>query len=384
MKQAIDPPLMKPTTDKERYSYLRRVAKGTLLQPIPGYYTQPDVWNSLTPYEQTIAKTYAYARSHPKWPLRGMSAALVLGAVPDYPEYLQYCEVTHFAYTYSSAKNSRKTMLVDFRHNPHPLPDELVTQRLEWYGKKADYPIFLLPEKLAFRFKVINEDYCLVSGLLITCISQIVIDIFREVPFEIALPVCEFLASFYCHTVEDIREYLHATNPYWRTESVDYKLSLMDLNSPSYAESFARARLLAAGFQAPQLQTKHENLLYAPERSRIRTLYNEKTMYTDFEWTNVFPNTPQPHLVMEVDGLVKYTDEGMMKSIHVQNSAEVALRDHDRDEALHLVGCRVIHVQFIEVLTNDGASMIRKMKLAGVPEVTVKEKERRKRLLLSS
>ncbi|WP_143272222.1 hypothetical protein [Alloscardovia macacae] len=310
-----------------------------------------------------------------------MSAALVLGAVPEYPEYYKYCQITHFSYNRLSSKSARKTMLVDFRHNPHPLPDELVTQRLEWYGKKADYPIFLLPEKLAFRFKVINEDYCLVSGLLITCISQIVIDIFREVPFEIALPVCEFLARFYRHTVEDIREYLHATNPYWRTESVDYKLSLMDLNSPSHAESFARARLLAAGFQAPQLQTQHENLLYSPDRSRIRTLYNEKTMYTDFEWINVFPNTPQPHLVMEVDGLIKYTDEDMLKSIHVQNSAEVALRDHDRDEALHLVGCRVVHVQFIEALVNDGASMIRKMKLAGVPESPEEEKIERQKLL---
>lgn len=229
------------------------------------------------------------------------------------------------------------------------------------------------------------------NGILVTSPLQTIFDCLRDLPFEQALVICDQLASIFHLNLRAIRQAIRSRRHCWKVSTSRFSAQFVDGKSDNGGESFCRARMISAGFSVPKLQPEIRNPLSLLRQNHSVTLQRTETIRPDYVWKipRIRSHNKQSRqaftwIAAELDGKEKYLAPRMLESIGASNIQDVILREKDRETALALAGFKIVRFQFQEAAFNGGASMIAKLRLAGVPEVPLKEKRRRRKYLVHS
>ncbi|OTA25917.1 hypothetical protein B9G54_06540 [Alloscardovia macacae] len=236
-------------------------------------------------------------------------------------------------------------------------------------------------ENLYDQYQSINDTVGIVLGILVTSPLQTMFDVARQLPFENALQICDMLARIYQISQDDISQFLDTRKGCRGLTYARYMLSFVRMDSDNGGESYARARMILAGFVIPDVQVTLPNPFYNPARGDVPTIQNTKTLRVDFCWDMKKKDGTTARIVAELDGQSKYTDEDILEKSGATGESDVALKERDREGALTQMDMRIVRFQFFEASHNDGAQMVRKLQIAGVPTVSEGQIRRRRRWL---
>lgn len=353
----------------ERTRAWRRAKRGTLVEPIPGCFISTDVWNSMPIDQQILEKICAAATCHRTVPLCSVSAAALLG-VTTWPRFYKN---VHFATDEGISTH-------DGQRSPfmrHFIRGSRVDATLIPPLAKGIAPRVLRNAKYFYNeFRAVNDTIGTVHGICVTSPLQTMFDIARQLSFEFALAICDGLARIHRITQDGIQKFLETKTGCRGLTYARYMLSFVRTDSDNGGESFARARMILAGFEIPHLQVTMQNPFYNPARGQSATIQNTKTLRVDFCWDVPKKDGTSTRIVAELDGRSKYTDSGILDHI------DTLLKERDREGALSVMDIRIVRFQFSEASENGGASMAMKLKCAGVPMVPESEQMMRRQWLI--
>lgn len=393
---ASDIALIRPRSALERQACQRRVRHGVFAQPLSGYFAQLDRWIALPDREKQLTKIHAVARKHPTWPCASVSAALLFGANVD----ARFTRYLHFAVDVHTSTKLRKSLPFRFHYVKDSRPQHKISRVLRMHPPHRSG--LILDGVLAAKLYIpINERVGLMNGILTTSPLQTMFDCLRDLPFEYALIICDNIARNFNISSRQFQSFIRQRRHCWKVKVPRFCSRFIDKASENGGESFCRARMIRAGFETPKIQVEIQN----PLRNLIRrkqspTFQETQTIRPDFLWR--IPGTSRivknqftsmkarhqfqvvqrfTHVVAELDGFAKYISPDILASIGAHNAQEVIIREKDRETALALLGYKVVRFQFSEALARDGEALATKLRLAGVPEASMREKYWRERLL---
>ncbi len=379
--QTFKPILIKPTDANMRRRLQRKVARDSMTQPVRGLYADSQLWNSLSPNEKAIAKIYAIARLHPHWPVSSVSAAALLGATCDSSSGPKYLENVHFAADEHTSTANRKRLPIKFHYAKFSRPTEKIDEFIERGIIHEPEEIVLSPRKLAKMYIPINEFVGVINGILVTSPKQTIFDCMRRLPFEDALKICDKLAKIYHISYRDMVEFIRLRAGCWKNIATLFKLKFVDGKSENGGESFCRGRMIRGGFTMPILQKDLENVLCKFGINDEDALQQTGTIRPDFMWEITTKSGETGFVAAELDGREKYENPQMLANVGAQDTTDIIIREHERENILTILGIRVIRFSFAEAAKDAGARLIRKLKSVHVPMVDRAEQKRRKRML---
>ncbi len=354
----------------------RQKTRGEVFEPLKGYFVRSDRWNAMSKSTRGLSIIYALAIAHPNWPLMCISAAAVFGVLVP---YRRLYEKIHFATDLHTTTHARKNTPSYFHYIANSRPAE--SHELVSRGK-IDMSISEDPQSLATTYKPINEVVGICNGILVTSPMQTIFDCLRMLPFDYALPICDVLSRLFSISYEEILGFCSKRRNHWRVSLVRYRCKFIDPKSENFAESLARARMISAGFVVPKLQVEFRNPFAHLHPKNSSTFQTSHVLRTDFVWNQQDKSSGMPLIIAELDGRGKYCDPTMLKSQNASDGVDVLLRQHDRENALLLLGAVIIRFQSSESFYNRGKAMLSKLGIAGVPKVRRSEQSKRARLLL--
>ncbi|MFC0265016.1 hypothetical protein [Alloscardovia macacae] len=375
-------PLHGPAHANARRRARRLLRAGTLTELISGRFAQTQDWARHSLDRKILEKILAVTQVHPHWALASISAAAVYGYVARAGLHSR----VHCTADEHTASARRSVVPVCFHHvkggrlrsgegddpraeEPQPRSQTL----LNAFGERG----YEDSQDVVRNYVALSDTLGLLFGILVTSPLQTMFDCARMLPFSDALPACDYIARVFCISRDAIREFLDKRRGCWKIRYARFVLGFVDARSESGGESFCRARMIESGFVLPELQQSMANPLSAPEFITTAR-YTTMTMRTDFMWKGT------KTIVAEFDGQCKYTDPTMITSVGASDGDEVHEIQAERDTALTMMGCEVVHVTYADVRYNSGRSLSRKLRAAGVPEVSYWEKYRRKHWLARS
>ncbi|MFC0264984.1 hypothetical protein [Alloscardovia macacae] len=361
---------------QERACARRKVRKGLLCEPMLGWFITAEAWTALPKDRQIVEKIRAAAVTHPNEILSGVSAAAILGAIlwPRFHRHVHFATDEH-----TSTRNGKMNVYV--RHYVKDCRKDLY-KRATLNPVSAEKLLTYDSSYMYWLYKRISDVAGIVCGFLVTSPLQTMLDVVRQIEFEFALAVCDTLARLYHITREQIDEFLTKRARCRGIDYVRYVLGFIRTDSDNGGESFARARMIKAGFEIPELQVSVRNPFYSSQRDNNPTLQNTKTVRVDFMWKVPGSDGRTRCVAAEMDGRDKYTDARMLVDSGAQDGLDVLLRQHDREGALTLLGMTVLRFQFREAYEKNGESMILKLHRCGIPMVSSQEQDERRKWLI--
>lgn len=238
-------------SDARRLRYALK--RHDVVSPAPQVYALPRIWDKLKPTERELYRIRSLAKAHPTWAFCDVSAAVVHGLQVPYGllgrAHIACDRNTH-------ARNTE-------HYKRHLLPNELFEQ---------------------------------VDGVSVTSLERTVFDCTRTYRFASSLAIADSALRTGEITRDDfIRafSYMHP-NCRSRQKAIDTMLLANPL-AESGGESIARAAMIRAGYQLPELQVQTDIQLTEQLRYRI-----------DFYW-----HLPTGDVAGELDGNEKYTNVQM-------------------------------------------------------------------------
>jgi len=189
-----------------------------------------------------------------------------------------------------------------------------------------------------------------VDGLTVTAPPRTVIDLALTLPFEAAVVATDAAvlvdrrARHFLTTLDDVRHLLEGPSPLRGLRRV---LAVLDAATPlseSVGETLCRLIIAELGFARPELQVE-----FRDGAGLIG--------FADFTWAG-------PRLILEFDGLVKYSDERFR---HGLSASEVVIREKLREDRLRALGYGVIRVVWEHL--KDPARLFQLLTAAGLVPV---------------
>lgn len=306
-----------PTERKDRQALERRVARKTVVEPVPGLFSRASTWERLEPEERALSVMRGLAQRHPEWVFCGPSAALVHGLAPSHRLIATTC---------------------------------VATTRLE---RTSDSP--------GVRRLTVHEGPCeTVLGLRVTGFWETVFDCVSRIPFPEALAIAD--AALRARRLDRGRAVALLSERFARRPRIRRVLGVFawaDGLSENGGESIARAQMIRMGFDLPELQREFEDPYDPGHVFRV-----------DFVWRDA-----AGRLVFgELDGRCKTRSE---KCLQGRTPAEVIADSQERETRLTYYHAAFVRFTMAEVavpalfsLRLETAGVVRRGKpptRAGVP-----------------
>ena len=266
----------------------RMFERGDLVRPAPSSYARSDYWQGLSPVQRHVHVVRALAAKHPGWVFCGVTAAAVLGYDPTWA----LLGKVHVAGDVGHRKY--ETGLV----KPHELGE----------------------------YEVLD-----VNGVLVTVPSRTVFDCIRTVPFADGLAIADCatrLNAWSDDCVASIVDDFAQRGRHHGIRRAREVALLVDGRAESGGESIARANMVRAGFEVPELQINIEDALDP-----------QKTYRVDFGWLVAETGL----IVGELDGRQKYLDNKMTGG---DDLADVLLRERLRESRISATASRIVRFSY--------------------------------------
>lgn len=295
----------------------RRSRGGSVLSPYEGVYVRAERWRALDPCERDRWAMRALTALHPGWVFCGVSAAEAHGLWVSWHR-CQALSVTHLAGQGGPAQPGG--------HHEHGSPGP---RRVAWRRGPA-------------------ASCTVVGGVRATSLDETAVDCLRELPFAEGLGVADSWARL---VRGDRLELLGRVERLGKGRKgagqARATAAHADARSENGGESFARARIIELGYATPDLQVEARDPLDPGHVMRV-----------DFVWEG-----PRGQRILgELDGLVKYTDPGVMGQL---DSEQVRAQERLRESRLALPGSAVMRFSLADV--RDTERFDRLLRLYDVP-----------------
>lgn len=310
------------TTSTQRHQLLRMKQRGAMVSPYKGVYALPDYWEQLSVCEQTRHVIRALALKHEQWIFAALSAAEFWKLEHPYAQRFHERFIT-IRSTWSS-ESPNGTVRYDRTHPPKNLHSAQPLRRI--YIK--------------------HDDIVTIDGIRVTSLHRTIVDAILLTTLHVGLPIADSALRNNV-TRDEIAEYC-AKLPQ-NCDRVLQTFAFADARAENGGESLMRSMIIEHGFLIPDLQVEFPDS--RPGKSVIRV---------DALW-----DFGRRKVVLEFDGLQKYTDPSMTQRRRVE---EVVAAQSARDQILREQGVtEIIHCFYEDVV--DPARLIRKLVNAGVPRV---------------
>lgn len=295
-----------PTSESVRKALLRRVKTGDIVSPRPGLFIRSALWRSLDAIDQVKHVVRGLAHWHPDWVFGGVAAACMHDLWVDFSTARKalHARMLVVCATRGTYRNSRH---IERKHHIH-------------------------------------MNYVVIDGVRVTTLAQTAADCCAIMTFLDGKPIADSVMRkgvraetiMECAAVNgmvntNLRKTLKYANPY----------------AENGGESRMGAAFIECGFMLPQQQVEFVDPLTG-RRFRV-----------DYLWQTADGRL----IVVELDGLVKYTDPEMM---HGRTVGGIVDDERERSEALVRAGVHtVIRVRMSDLA--DRAQLTRRLAQAGVP-----------------
>lgn len=308
------------TTDTERHQLLRLKKQGTFVSPYKGLYAPTDYWNQLSACDQHRHVIRALAIKHDKWIFAALSAVEFWNLEHPYHQRFHERFVT-IRSTWSSVSRNG-THRYDRTHPPK--------------NPRSVQPLR--------RIYIKNDDFVTIDDVRVTSLYRTVVDSILITTLHVGLPIADSILRQGI-TFDDIAEYC-ATLPQ-QCDRVLRTFQFADKRAENGGESLMRSVIIERGFAIPELQVEFPDT--RPGRSVVRV---------DALW-----QFDGDKVVLEFDGLKKYTEPSMMKRRRLE---EVITEQSERDRVLTEQGVsKVIHCYYEDIA--DPERLVKKLVEAGIP-----------------
>ncbi|WP_157775075.1 hypothetical protein [Bifidobacterium choerinum] len=295
------------TNDGVRQALMRRRRAGEIVSPMPGLFIRRTTWEALTPIGQMCHLVRGLAQIHSDWVFGGVAAACILGLWIDYHTVREALRSGKVDVT-CTVRNGRP----DGRHMHRIHPDAGSCMR--------------------------------VDGVKVTAPERTAADCARMLPFDAAMQVVCCVLHNGVELTSIIGCAAH-TGEIGKAERAVYQYASPLVENGGEAK--ALARFIQCGFAMPQMQV----VFVDPQTGR--------TYRVDFLWLT----NDGRIIVVELDGLVKYTDPQMTKG---RSLGGIIDDERERVEGLKHAGVHTVVRIRMEDLNNT--AMLRwKLCEAGVP-----------------
>lgn len=293
-------------SERMRETALRlRLARGELVQPIPGCFARASVFHALKQRQKTLITMRTLAMLHPSWTFCSYSAG-----------------VAHGLWVANS-----------LLHDIH------VVNAGE-YGRAGNRVI-------RHKNRLATEDVVVQQGIRVTSLAYTLMDCLCKTGFTQALPIVDSALHWQLIELPETIRFLDERGRGRRGIRQARKTAMYaDGRSGSALESFARAKMIDLGFQIPELQVE---LVDPLEPGNLK--------YGDFGWCL---DSSRP-IIGEADGLEKYA----RNASGVEDAIRSMSRERRREAHINLTNAVVIRFSYEDVL--DTAYFERLLETAGVP-----------------
>lgn len=290
--------------DKVQRQVYRLKDDGEVISPWRGMFVFPDLWERLSPDEQTRRIVRTLAKRYPHWTFCQLTAAVMHGLETSYADlHTLHVAVSDDCITRSTANIVR-----------HPLG---------------------------------NVETTMADGVLVTSLERTALDCLVELDFKRGLAIADSVLRVGHMSQDDLVDYICS-----KSDVVGWDRALRvalqaDARAANGGESVARATMIELGFMLPDLQVAVPNVIEggAP-------------YYADFMWE--LPDGTR--VAGELDGLDKYVDPQMTGG---KNVAQVMAEERRRESRLGAANVRVVRFSYDEVL--DAGKLERLLTAYGVP-----------------
>lgn len=309
-------------TQGDRQMLSRHALNDDLVCPVPHLYARRQTWKELDPNARTLWTMRGLQALHPGWVFHGTSAALAHG----------------MRVSYSSAH----TIGVLLPHKKKALDASGLHPMLR--APQAPVVTFkaMAPETLE-SLKTVDRD-----GLRVTDALRAAFDSLCEQDFSNGLVTADsYLAQSGITSSQLSEAFLGFGAPQEDLSHARMTAEYADRRSESGGESYARGRIIANGYEVPDLQVWFNDPV------------DGQPMRADFVWT-------QPSgklLVGEFDGFGKYQDPSMTRGQPVER---VLVKQNRRDTRINLCCEAIFHIGPED--TADDRRLRRILDCYGVPK----------------
>ena len=291
----------------------RRVAAKELVEPYPALFARTSFFSSLSKTARAFLTVKTLARKHPTWVFCAFSAAIVHGI-----------DVSH--------------ALLGRVHRAVPLNGH----------RRAS-------EHLAHHV-ISHEPVTVAEGVRVTSLARTIFDCLRLATFAEGLGIVDSAINRALIEKNRLCAYALATRGYTNVEQARKTISFADGRAENGGESYARAVMIDAGFQMPELQVEVLEPIDGLTSSRV-----------DFRWV-----LPDGKVVLgELDGTGKYLTDRTGARRATKDVVKQYSDERLRESHLNLTGATVVRFSFDNVKNTD--YFIKLLSEAGVPRALVRE-----------
>ena len=288
--------------DAERKALRRRTLAGELTSPHPGMFADARYWDTLNGSEKALHIARTLQERHPTWVFAGPTAAAIHG----FDHQWSIHQAVYIAVTSNSGRCAGSVRRI------------------------------FMPSLVAAT----------VQGLRVTPAARTLVDCALMLSFATTLPIFDSALRKECCTASDIRSICASLHR--GTDAVERLLTYADPMSENGGESLARAVIIEAGFEVPQLQRVFVDPRNPREWYRV-----------DFVWA--FPGGYT--VVAEYDGMAKYVDPTMTGRRTIQ---AVVNQQSERERKLYAWGVsKIVRIGYDDVVRRQ--PLIDKLDDAGIP-----------------
>lgn len=286
-------------TRGERQLLARHVKGDGLVCPLPGLYVRGNVWDGLNPNDRALWAINGLAALHPEWIFCCTSAALVHKLRVSY-------ECSGEVHVVTKHQKDR----IDGRDVP--------TETL------ASHPLAVSFEQISGD-RIDNLEVTKVDGIRVTSPLETISECLCRLNFSTGLVVADsYLATFHTTAIELCKRIGNGHMCRRGLATARETALHADARAESGGESFARARIIANGYETPDLQA----VFVDPTDGHI--------MRADFIWWDTATGT----IIGEFDGFAKYREPEMTKGLDVE---DLLIKQNMRDNRLGLFCDRIFH-----------------------------------------
>lgn len=283
--------------------------------PQQGMYARTVWWNSLSPSEQLKVVVQARAKMNPHLVFCRYSAALMHDI--DVPWSL--CHNLWILGTHSPVQT--------------PFPT-----KCEFYKPPSSKAKHQTPP-----VEVVTRE-----GIQLTSLADTLVSCLKDAPFELGMVIADSFLRHGCLSKEEMIKIANTrTNKKKGAAQVREVCAMATGGTENGGESLVRARILALGFENPELQVWIADPLDPSMKYRV-----------DFLWQNAYGGA----VVGELDGRIKYEDKRFMS---VPLAEEVRQKERRREARITAVGYRVMRFSLDE--TANPYHFTRMLEMYGIP-----------------
>ncbi|MFC0266227.1 hypothetical protein [Alloscardovia macacae] len=361
-------PLNHPKDRNLRRQAVRRCQKGTIVQPLKGYFADAQEWRSLSAAQRIIATLYAISVVHAFWVVSGISAALLYGCFDGGKKLGHLHKNLHFAMDQHTCTRRRKNLHQRHHYIPDSRPYKEIEEAYQQNTLISD-SIFPSIARIPFLYKAITATVGILNGLPITSPLQTIFDLMRLLPFDLAVPACNHILRLFRISRADLLAFLETRTRCKRYRYVFANLRFTTGQAENEAESLALVEMIKAGFVMPKMQIEFPNVFYGKRVMRKPWMKDTRTHRVDYAW-RIESNDQKTYLIAELDGFEKYSNPNMIEAVGARTERDVFYQQVDRDNSLMQQGCRIQHFSYDDAAYDHAANLIMKLEALGVPRVS--------------